>query len=481
MRVAQKFLAPRLSRRHLLSLGLAGLATSLLLPGRRGLGAGPRRRVIVVGAGLAGLAAAQTLQQQGHQVLVLEGRERIGGRTITSALWPDLPLDLGAGWIHGVQGNPITALARSSGAALVPTDLESIRLYGADGKPLPPDQEARLEQLGQGLGRHLEAWAEQDDQRGAAADLSLAQVLQGSSALRALAAQDSPLLAYWLNSRFEQEHGAAADSLSARWLEADQAYGGGDALLQPGFSTLIRALARGLTLVTSQRVVAINDRGAQGVEVVSSPASDPATSRIDRADAVLVTVPLGVLKAGRIAFSPPLPAGHQTAIERLGMGNLNKCCLRFARPFWPADADWFGRIGAAAGAWQEWFSLLRSLRQPVLIGFQAGPAADALEGWSDQQQVAAAMASLRQLHGHAIPDPIGVQITRWRSDPFALGAYSYPALGSTAAMREQLARPIADRLFFAGEATSAEAFGTTHGAYRSGVRAAAAIEVALQG
>lgn len=471
-------MALRLPRRSFLALLLAGLGSTLLLPSARGLRSGPRLRVIVVGAGLAGLAAAQRLQQQGHQVLVLEGRDRLGGRTITSQLWSDLPIDLGAGWIHGVQGNPITALARASGATLVPTDLEAIRVYGPDGRPLSEVRQARLDQLDQQLSRRLGAWREGQERGAAGADQSLEQVLQSSGPLASLNAEERPLLAYLLNSRFEQEQGASAASLSARWLDGDSAYKGGDALLRPGFSALIRSLASGLTIQTGQVVTAINTAAAQAVEVVcqDSARSGPITHVADR---VVVTVPLGVLKAGRIRFEPPLPPARQEAIQRLGMGNLNKCCLRFARPFWSADADWFGRIAAPSGAWQEWVSLLRPLRQPVLIGFQAGPAADALEGWSDQRLVASAMAALRQVHGTAIPDPIGVQITRWRSDPFAVGAYSYPALGSTPEMREALAHPIAGRLFFAGEATSSDYFGTTHGAYLSGLRAAAEIQSSI--
>lgn len=467
---------PLMKRRPFLGLALSGLGASLTIPLLRARAGRPALRVIVIGAGLAGLAAARRLQQQGHQVLVLEGRDRIGGRTVTSEVWSDLPIDLGAAWIHGVQGNPITALARSSGASLVPTDLEASRVYGADGRPLMAAQQERLDQLDQALNRRLEAWREQRDRGAGGLDQSLEQVLQPVGDRDRLAMEDRRFLAYLLNSRFEQEHGASAGALSTRWLEDDQAYGGGDALLRPGFSTLINALARGLTIQTRQVVSAISCGGVRGVEVLCNDTSASGTSTTYKADRVLVTVPLGVLKSGRIRFDPPLPPARLEVIQRLGMGNLNKCCLRFPRPFWPADLDWFGRIGAPTGAWQEWFSLLRPLKQPVLIGFQAGPAADALEAWSDQKLVASAMASLRQIHGAAIPDPIGVQITRWRADPFSLGAYSYPALGSTSAMREELARPIFGRLFFAGEATSRDFFGTTHGAYLSGLQAADAME-----
>jgi monoamine oxidase len=191
------------------------------------------------------------------------------------------------------------------------------------------------------------------------------------------------------------------------------------------------------------------------------------------ADAAIVTVPLGVLKQGTPAFDPPLGGGHALAIQRLGMGTLNKCCLRFARPFWPTGVDWLGRITDAADGWNEWVSLFRPLKQPVLIGFQAGSAAETIETWSDQRQIASAMASLRQMYGAAIPDPIGVQISRWHQDPMALGAYSFQAVGSTPDMRQALAKPMGGRIFFAGEATSTDQFGTTHGAFLSGLRAAA--------
>ena len=468
-----------MQRRPFLALALAGLSASLATPPLRAIAGRPQQRVIVIGAGLAGLAAAQRLQQQGHQVLVLEGRDRLGGRTWTSQAWPDLPIDLGAGWIHGVQGNPITALARTSGARLVPTDLESIQVYGSDGRPLTDAQQARLDSLDRRISEALSGWSAVPG-----ADLSLQQRLAASLGWDRLEPDQRQQLRYLLTSRFEQEHGASAAQLSSRWLEADSAYGGTDALLVPGYGTLVASLARGLTIQTGQRVIAIDGSGSSssaggktaGVKVVCQAEGGAGSGTIHEADRLVLTVPLGVLKASRIRFDPPLPAEKQAAIERLGMGNLNKCCLRFAKAFWPMGFDWLGQFRSDGRGWGEWVSLVRSLKQPVLIGFQSGPEADAVEGLGDRQVIASAMAALRQLYGQAIPDPIGAQITRWRSDPFALGAYSFPAVGSTPEMRQALARPIADRIFFAGEATSVDHFGTTHGAYLSGLRVAAEID-----
>jgi monoamine oxidase len=115
---------------------------------------------------------------------------------------------------------------------------------------------------------------------------------------------------------------------------------------------------------------------------------------------------------------------------------------------------------------------MRSAKLPILLGFNAAERGNAIEAWTDQQIVSSAMQTLRTLYGTAIPDPVDYQITRWASDPFALGSYSYNAVGSTPSMRKELAKPLANTVFFAGEASEANYFSTAHGAYLSGLRAA---------
>lgn len=106
------------------------------------------------------------------------------------------------------------------------------------------------------------------------------------------------------------------------------------------------------------------------------------------------------------------------------------------------------------------------------MGFNAADFGREIEAWTDAAIVGSAMQTLRRIFGRHIPEPLDVQITRWAADPFAYGSYSFNALGSTPSMRDDLARSVGRRLFFAGEATERRYFGTVHGAYLSGLRAA---------
>jgi monoamine oxidase len=434
-------------RRRLLGHFGSLLAATALPRSARGVSAG---RTIIVGAGIAGLAAARRLSEAGREVLVLEGRERIGGRIWTSQAWTGMPLDLGASWIHGIANNPLTALADSIGARRVATSYQRSALYGAGG-PLPAAMERRLEGVGAAVATALEE--AQDEGR----DMSLREATAELEA-------DPTLVEHILRGVYEQEYAGSAEALSALWLDDDEELDGGDVLFAEGYGTLIAALADGIDIGRSAVVTEIGWGGKQVRVATQAGAFE--------ADSVIVTLPLGVLKAGSVRFVPDLPRAYRDAIGALGMGTLNKCYLRFAEPFWPEDVDWLSLLGGQDGRWQEWVSLRRSLGLPVLLGLNAAETGLSLEKLEDAAIVASAMTALRQMFGSRIPEPSAAQITRWTADPFARGSYSFNALGSTPQMRERLAEPPSSRLVFAGEATHRDHFGTVHGAYLSGLMAA---------
>ncbi|MFZ4640654.1 MAG: flavin monoamine oxidase family protein [Nodosilinea sp.] len=405
--------------------------------------ASDRSRVLVIGAGLAGLAAAQSLAQENYPVVVLEARDRLGGRTWTTTHWPDLPVDMGASWIHGLRGNPLTALARAAAVDLVTTDYNNALIYGPSGQPLGPDQEIYLARLGDRITTALATAQGRDP------DQSVQAAVRAALDWSALSLADQQQVIFLLNSTLEQEYGGSVGQLSAHWYDDGEPFAGPDALLPAGYQAIVASLARGLDIRLNQAVQAVDWSG--GAVVVTT---NQATYRADR---VVVSLSLGVLKSGAVAFSPPLPEAKTTAITYLGMGVLNKCYLRFPRVFWPDTVDWLEQISSPPGLWTElwteWVSLVPSLRQPVLLGFNAADQGQAMESWSDGTIVDSALATLQRLFGR-LPEPLDYQISRWYRDRYALGAYSFNALGSTPAMGDHLGQGLAGRLFLAGEATA---------------------------
>jgi monoamine oxidase len=454
-----------LSRRRLLQAALG--AVPRWLAARPARAETLTRDVVVVGAGAAGIAAAAELTGAGYTVIVLEGRSRLGGRVWTSRLWPGRPIDLGASWIHGTSGNPLTALAKRFKLRTAVTDYDSISLYQA-GRPVNDQAISALDDQFEELMGAVAALSEEADE-----DLPLGQVIDTVMEEMALSQTAARMLRYAVNAAIEQEYAEDTARLSAWYWDDDEALDGDDVIFPNGYGVLLENLAAGLDLRLNRTVSRI-DYDRRGVQVIAGPLTVNAAQ-------VVVTLRLGVLQAGSVRFDKPLPQKKQDAMQRLNMGLLNKLVLRFPERFWHDETDLLGIIdaeygGAGNGLWSEWLNLAAFLDEPLLMGFNAGSMARQMEKRSDAATVASAMEVLRSVYGSAIPAPAAYQISRWAGDPFALGSYSSKGVGTTRADYETLGAPVGGRLFFAGEHTHPEHPATVHGALWSGLRAAEEIQ-----
>lgn len=442
---------PPLSRRQALKLALFGGLAPAIVPARAQERILEPIDVIIIGAGMAGLAAARTLADEGVHVVVLEAASRIGGRIHTDRSL-GMPVEVGAGWIHGPRGNPINDLARQAGLQTYATDDDSFLLFSADGQAIADDVlEAAIEKL--------EAAADYIDDE-LEGDTSLANAMR----LYAPEVLEDPLTRWMLSAYTEFSTGGPLADLSAYYHDEDDVFPGADVILPGGYDAILPQLAAGLDLRLGHHVSTIA-HGANGVRI--------ATSKGDiTARAVICTLPLGVLKAGGVTFDPPLPDTHRRAIERVGVGNVTKFALRFERPFWPQDIQYFGVVSNPPGRWSYMLNTLTHASVPMLMAVSLGDYASQIEAMDEQAALTDVMQVLRGAMGNDIPQPSGHLMSRWSRDPLALGAYSFASVGSTPDDFADLAEPVGNALFFAGEHTNFAYHGTVHGAYLSGIRAA---------
>ncbi|KEP75344.1 amine oxidase [Microbacterium sp. SUBG005] len=420
---------------------------------------------VVVGAGISGLAAARLLSQHGQRVMVLEARDRVGGRVFTDRSDGHIT-DRGASWIHGIDDSPVAEAARAFGMPMVEFTVGG---YQPDSRPLT---------YFDAVGHRLPAEAVQqyaDDIRtlnaalvgiiaDAADDATYGDVVERALAAQEWDAERAERVREYNDRRAQEQYGIGMDGLGAHGLD-DDTVNGDEVVFPQGYDELATHFAEGLD-VRLDHVVARVRWSPEGAEVET----DRGTFR---ARHVVVTVPVGVLHAGGLVFDPALPETHARALRLLRMNAFEKVVLRFAERFWDAGVYGIRQLGDEGEWWHSWYDLGRLHDEPALLTFAAGPAAVATREWSDDEIVASTLAQLRRLYGDAVPEPESAVVTRWQDDPFSRGSYAYMLPGSVGADHDDLAAPLGDGvLHLAGEATWGDDPATVPGAMLSGHRAA---------
>jgi polyamine oxidase len=437
--------------------------------GRAGISAGaaqPVERVVVVGAGIAGLTVANALAHDGVQCVVMEARDRIGGRlhTVDLAGWP---VDLGGSWIHTPLGNPMRAFAQHVGVPCRSANPlpELAGFDGGEGRKLSAAEvqaslRVQLEDFPEAKGRLLAdlgpdaSAADGIEAFIAGAGLAPGPARRARQALRALVEAESADLPEWQ---------------SLRWMWNEIEYEGhyfGDVPVG-GYQRLVEAMATGVDvrLGTAATQIAWS---ASGVRVRSTNGTTEEGSH------AVVTVPLGVLKLDVLRFSPALPSDRLAAIERLGFGRYEKVALLFDEPFWRAaglpHAMIFPRDPKAAAVWaigQDAFGA-----GPVLVFHVFHSATSHVLDVASGDAAQWALDMLAEAIGNPCPAPVAVAVTSWANDPYSSGAYTHIPPGTNPADADLLGEPIAGRLLFAGEHTQSVRLAYADGAMTSGIREA---------
>ncbi|WP_454782441.1 flavin monoamine oxidase family protein [Legionella sp. WA2022007384] len=446
----QKKLALRL---HFTFIGML-----LLLPCTISFATNKPIDVIVIGAGVSGITAARQLQKQGLSVLILEARDRIGGR-----VWTDYsqlkPFELGAGWIQGTKGNPITALSKQFGLQTLPYNFDNAKIYNAHGVPLSDKINAYMDKLENQFMRYINEHQENDNQ-----DISVENAYNDYVIEKNLNEEDARLLHYRLLASIQYEYAGDLSQLSMFEFNQDDSFEGGDLVFPNGYSQLPVNLAKGLKIELNK---VVQDIDYQNLPIIVSTNHGRYKARY-----VLCTVPLGVLQKGIIHFHPDLPDTKKMAMSKLAMGVLDRVYLQFSHVFWDSAVDEINYLPAQGARWLEIVNLYKINQNPALMAFVSGKQAEQMELESDAEVVNDLMGHLRIIYGEKIPQPSYYKITHWYSDPFSYGSYSFIKIDGDGNAYNVLAQPVKQRLFFAGEATNAKFPATVHGAYLSGLRAA---------
>ncbi|RMB55395.1 monoamine oxidase [Sphingomonas sp. PP-CE-3A-406] len=413
-------------------------------------------RTVVIGGGAAGIAAARTLHDAGHDVLLVEASDRLGGRAHSLPLASLIPregggpdwtpafagehVDAGCGWLHSAQRNPWTSIAEATGFTVDRSDA-NWRTQWRDLGFSPEDQ----------------------------ASSSVAYQAWNTRAVAALEGADRPLSDFidahdkWrpkIDAISGYANGANLTQVSLHdWAAYEDASTDDNWTVRQGYGTLVASHAAGLNIRLSTPVTRIDHSGRH--------LKLDTTAGTIEADHVIVCVPTTVLARSQIVFDPPLPDKHAAAAD-LPLGLADKVFLHVDRPEWTTNAHLIGDPYSACTASHR----LSPFGWPIVESFFGGDCADMLEDGDAAQFAIDELVGLLGSDWHKRFTPLAT--TRWRHERYISGSYSHALVGC-AGQRAVLAASVDGRIHFAGEACHAFDFSTAHGAYETGVTAARAV------
>ncbi|KAH7720122.1 amine oxidaseflavin-containing family protein [Aphelenchoides avenae] len=468
-----------LTLKNVVNHGILKLPRELLL--RRLHPKKPPLSVVVVGAGVSGLAAARQLRAIGAEVTVLEAKPKIGGRMQDD--WSlGVAVGCGAQLITGVVNNPMVLMCHQIGVPYRPLSDECPLIDSFTGDRVKPIVDRLVDEHFNCILDAIGHWKRTSK----CADASLLDQL-GSLHPKLLSASNVRW-SKWQIGNVEFSCGTKLSEVSARNWDQNECVGqfaGEHALLAEGSSTIIRRLAEGTDVRCNHYVEQIDYGRSKKVTVHCS------NGKRFTCNKVLLCLPLAVYQQGRMIFDPELPQEKLSAFDNLGAGLIEKVAVRFPRRFWQGllredgTLDYFGNVPKSEkerGLFNMFYDFSsRGAKQMknqhfVLMSYVCGDSVGLVNEMSDAEVVAEFVSALERLFpDEAIPHPDGYVVTHWGRDPHIGMSYSYIKVGGSGDHYDKLANTVDDRLYFAGECTNRYYPQTMTGAYVSALREAGKI------
>ncbi|XP_063155016.1 lysine-specific histone demethylase 2 isoform X1 [Candoia aspera] len=437
------------------------------------------KSVIVVGAGPAGLAAARQLQNFGIKVLVLEAKDRIGGRVWDDKTFKGIVVGKGAQIVNGCINNPIALMCEQLGIKMHKIG-EKCDLIQEGGRITDPTIDKRMDFHFNSILDVVADWRKDKSQHH---DIPLGDKIQE---IYKVFIQESGIQFSELEEKVLQFHvsnleyacGSNLHEVSARSWDHNEffaQFAGDHTLLSSGYSAITEKIAEGLDIRLNVPVCSIDYSGEE-VQVTTTDGT------LWKGQKVLVAVPLAILQKAAIQFNPALSDRKMKAINSLGAGVIEKIALQFPYRFWDSKiqgADYFGHVppnSGKRGLFSVFYDMDPQRKCSVLMSVITGDAVGIIRNLDDKQVLQQCMTVLRELFKEQeVPDPVKYFITRWNKDPWIQMAYSFVKTGGSGEAYDILAEDIQGKIFFAGEATNRHFPQTVTGAYLSGVREASKI------
>ncbi|SDC21375.1 NAD(P)/FAD-dependent oxidoreductase [Acinetobacter boissieri] len=423
--------------------------------------------VFIIGAGIAGVACARKLQENGRKVIILEAKSSIGGRINSRKIDSDI-FDLGASWIHGIDNNPIWSITQENNIETTTLNYGNSHYFHKNGKLFSEKEVQEFESYVEKIEKLL-----YQTKKTSALD-AIKEIIFSLSYMGNTFSEDylKKLLLSFFERIANDPFATELDLLSSKYQNYEGYFQGDEVIFPKGYYQVIECISKDINIklnIDVKKIIYDDDY----IKVIDC------SENIYMGSHVVVTVPLGVLKRNNIEFYPPLPNEYIHSIQSIGFGSFNKVFFELDQSIQLGLKTLEKNISSFYWEDTDCFNILdlsKMYQKPTYLMLFGGDKSNFIDSSTDREVSDFIFNGLQKQFDGISDKPKKIIVTRWGADPYSYGSFSFPSLNHNDDLIKILHKPIKEILFFAGEHCSFKYAGTVHGAYLSGCEAAEKIK-----